>query len=159
MQSSVTEKHYFIQDAESYINVHNEVITKKIQLKAAAEAESIVYLSIMIQQMFNLFACKVQHQLPFGRFMFSNPRNFIGVFLGAAFAMGVVYIPPFNIAFATSRTLGPIFWLIPIGFGVLILVYASIRVLNLKKWHPKKPNPDIIGLDLTATIHSFERKA
>ncbi|CAI2191862.1 11376_t:CDS:2 [Funneliformis geosporum] len=157
MQSSVTANGYFTQDAESYINVHGAEITKEMQLKAAAEAQSIVYLSIMVQQMFNLFACKGRHRFPFGRYMFSNYRNFIGVVLGAAFAMCIVYIPPFNVAFVTRYTLNPIFWLIPIGFGVLILVYACIRVLVLRKWHPKRLNAEVLGLDLSPTIYSLEK--
>ena len=46
---SLSYKNYFTEDAETYVNVHNQKITKEVQLRAAAEAESIVYLSIMIQ--------------------------------------------------------------------------------------------------------------
>ena len=46
---SLSDKNYFTGNAETYVNVHNQEITKEVQLRAAAEAESIVYLSIMIQ--------------------------------------------------------------------------------------------------------------
>ncbi|CAB4389242.1 unnamed protein product [Rhizophagus irregularis] len=155
MQTLASEKNYFTSNAESYVNVYNQEITKEDQIRAAAEAESIVYLSIMIQQVFNLFACKAQHRLPFGKFMFTNPRNFIGVFLGFTFAICIVYIPPLNIAFLTSHTLNPKFLLIPAGFGVLILIYTCIRVLNLRKWYPKKLNHEKLALDLHETVYTI----
>ncbi|GBB88727.1 hypothetical protein RclHR1_01530015 [Rhizophagus clarus] len=160
MQTLVTEKRYFTPDAEPYINVYDEVITKEMQLRIAEEAESLVYLSIMIQQMFNLFACKAQHRFPIGKFMFSNYRNFIGIVFGAAFAMCVVYIPAFNVAFGTSYTLDPIFWLIPIGSGILILVYTSLRIVISRKWNPVRFNPEILGLEMHPTVFTIiEKKA
>ncbi|GBC10190.1 hypothetical protein RclHR1_09410003 [Rhizophagus clarus] len=159
MQQDVSQKHYFTDKAETYTNVHNQQITADLQLKAYNEAQSIVYLSIMIQQIFNLFACKARYRFPFGRFMFENPRTYIGIFFGAALAMCIVYIKPFNVAFNTSYTLSPLFWLIPIAFGVFILIYASLRILILRKMHPISLNPEIIGLQMHPTVRSVERKA
>ncbi|RIA83725.1 hypothetical protein C1645_833339 [Glomus cerebriforme] len=159
MQHQVSQYNYFLPNAQTYTNVHGREITRDIQLKAYAEAQSIVYLSIMIQQMFNLFACKARYRYPFGKFMFSNPRNFVGLFFGAALGMCIVYIPPFNIAFGTSYTLSPLYWLIPIGFGVLILVYTSVRIALLRRLRPVQRNPEILGLNMNPTVHSVERKA
>ncbi|CAG8703075.1 9822_t:CDS:1, partial [Funneliformis caledonium] len=158
MQHGVTEGKYFTDDAIPYPNVHNTVITRDVQIKALAEAQSIVYLSIMIQQMFNLFACKARFRFPFGKFIFSNPRNFLGLTFGVVLGMCVVYIPPFNVAFKTSYTLSPIFWLIPLGFGIVILIYATIKIILLRKLRPINLNPEIIGLQMHPTIRSVERK-
>jgi len=111
-------------------------------------------LSIMIQQMFNLFACKARYRFPFGKFIFSNPRNFIGLTFGVALAMAVVYIPPFNVAFGTSWTLSPLFWLIPLGFGIFILIYATLKIILLRKIRPVNYNPDVIGLQMHPTVRS-----
>jgi sodium/potassium-transporting ATPase subunit alpha len=70
-----------------------------------------------------------------------------------------VYIEPFNVAFNTSYTLSPLFWLIPIAFGIYILIHASIRILILRKMHPVSLNPEIIGLQMYPTVRSVERKA
>ncbi|PKC04734.1 P-type cation exchange, alpha subunit of ATPase [Rhizophagus irregularis] len=158
MQQEVPQKHYFTDNAETYISIHNQEITKDQQLRAYYEAQSIVYLSIMIQQIFNLFACKARHRFPFGKFMFSNPRNFIGIFFGAGLGMCIVYIEPFNVAFNTSYTLSPLFWLIPFAFGVYILIHASIRILIFRRMNPVNLNPEIIGLQMHPTVHSIERK-
>ncbi|CAG8688494.1 14910_t:CDS:1, partial [Funneliformis mosseae] len=158
MQHGVTEGKYFTDNAIPYTNVHNTVIPRDVQIKALAEAQSIVYLSIMIQQMFNLFACKARFRFPFGKFIFSNPRNFLGLTFGVVLGMCVVYIPPFNIAFQTSYTLSPIFWLIPLGFGIVILIYATIKIILLRKLRPINLNPEIIGLQMHPTIRSVERK-
>ncbi|PKY44828.1 hypothetical protein RhiirA4_443362 [Rhizophagus irregularis] len=158
MQQEVPQKHYFTDNAETYISIHNQEITKDQQLRAYYEAQSIVYLSIMIQQIFNLFACKARHRFPFGKFMFSNPRNFIGIFFGAGLGMCIVYIEPFNVAFNTSYTLSPLFWLIPFAFGVYILIHASIRILIVRRMNPVNLNPEIIGLQMHPTVHSIERK-
>ncbi|RGB26460.1 hypothetical protein C1646_420642 [Rhizophagus diaphanus] len=158
MQQEVLQKQYFTDNAETYISIHNQEITKDQQLRAYYEAQSIVYLSIMIQQIFNLFACKARHRFPFGRFMFSNPRNFIGIFFGAGLAMCIVYIEPFNVAFNTSYTLSPLFWLIPFAFGIYILIHASIRILILRRMNPVNLNPEIMGLQMHPTVHSVERR-
>lgn len=54
------------------------------------------YLSIMLIQMFNLFACKCKNKIPFGPYLFANKYTFLSVLGGAGFAILIVYVPPFN---------------------------------------------------------------
>ncbi|CAH1756964.1 152_t:CDS:2 [Entrophospora sp. SA101] len=159
MQNSVTEGGYFTDKASTYTSVYGTELDAAAQKEAVAQAASIVYLGIMIQQMFNLFAVKGRYRLPFGWFIFSNRLNFYGVFGGVVLAMCIVYIPPFNIAFGTSYHLSPLFWLIPMAFGIFILMYASLRILLLRKARPVNLNPEIAGLQMYPTVRSVERKA
>ncbi|CAG8673398.1 9188_t:CDS:1, partial [Paraglomus brasilianum] len=127
--------------------------------EALSQGQSIYYLSIMIQQMFDLFAVKGRFGLPFGKFMFSNPRNFIGIFLGGCLAMSVVYIPPVNTALGSSYRLSPLYWLVPISGGVTMLLYVSARILILRRRHRSLISGEITDLQMMPTIYSeFEKK-
>jgi sodium/potassium-transporting ATPase subunit alpha len=106
----------------------------------------------MFQQMFNMFICKARLGLPFGRFMFANKWNFIGLFVGALFTMAIVYVPPLNSAFGTSHTLTPIVWLFPIAGGVLLLLYSTVRTIVIRSRNPIKYSQDIDGLQMHSTI-------
>ncbi|KAG9294975.1 hypothetical protein G9A89_017769 [Geosiphon pyriformis] len=157
MQKSGTS--YFKGNSPDYKLSSGRTITGKEQEEALGQAAAIVYLGIMMQQMFNLFAVKGRYRLPFGRFIFANYRNFAGIFLGGALGMAIVYIPPFNIPFNTDYHLSPLFWLIPLGFGVFILIYASLRLLVLRIGGSDDWSPEIPGLQMYPTVRSVERKA
>ncbi|CAG8532596.1 3994_t:CDS:2 [Paraglomus occultum] len=145
---------YFVDGAPPYKTSSGKTLSADQQIEALRQGQSIVYLAIMIQQMFNLFAVKARFNLPFGKYMFSNPRNFAGVAGGAALAMAIVYIPPVNVAFQTSYKLSPLYWLIALGMGCVIILYASIRLLILRRSRPTKYNDEIRGLNLVPTIYS-----
>ncbi|RHZ47151.1 hypothetical protein Glove_590g46 [Diversispora epigaea] len=158
MQKLSSERNYFTDRAEPYTTINGEVKTASEQTEALGQAVSIIYLGILIEQIFNLFACKARYRIPFGKFMFANPRNFIGAALGLCFAMILIYVPALNVVFGTSYKLSPKFWLIPIGFGIFILIYATLRTLILKKLRPANMSDDIKELIMYPTIHSVERK-
>ena len=60
--------------------------------------------------------------------------------------MFIVYTPPLHVVFGGSVHLSPLYWLIPVAFGVLLLVWASIRVLLLRKGIEQSRVKDIKGL-------------
>ena len=132
-------------------------LTADEQKDALAVGQSAFYLALMIQQSFNLFICKARLTLPFGRFMFENPKNFLGVLFGAIISFSIVYIPPFNIAFETSWRLTPWVWLIAMGFGVFMFLYSIIRFLIQRARNPIKYSKDVQGLDLHPTRFSTGR--
>ncbi|KAH6576032.1 hypothetical protein BASA60_004692 [Batrachochytrium salamandrivorans] len=133
------------------------VLSTNDQLDALAYAQSAFYVGIMFQQSFNLFICKARFGIPFGKFMFSNPYNFYGLLAGAAFSMAMVYIPPFNVAFGTNWRLHPVIWLIPMAFGVFLVVYAIVRTLIQKARNPTKYSKDVDGLQMHPTRWSTGR--
>jgi len=145
---------YFSKSSPSYTTASGKVLNGAAQTEALAQAQSIFYLSVMIGQMFNLFVCKCRLRLPFGRYMFSNVKTFYGLMAGAALAMLVVYVPPFNYVFVTSYRLLPYFWFIPAAFGVFLMFYATVRTLLLKYLAPIKFNPEIAGLQMQPTVMS-----
>jgi sodium/potassium-transporting ATPase subunit alpha len=128
------------------------------QIEALAQAQSIYYLSIMITQGFNLFACKSRLRYPFGKHMFSNPKNFIGLAIGFILGFCIVYIPPFNIAFGTSYRLSPLYWLCPIAGGVVLVLYSCLRLYISQKRNPVKWNEDIHGLQMHPTVRTIDQR-
>ncbi len=60
--------------------------------------------------------------------------------------MFIIYTPPLHVVFGGSFHLSPLYWLIPVGFGVLLLVWSSIRVLLLRKGIEQSRVKDIKGL-------------
>ena len=128
------------------------VLSGDQQYEALAQAQSIYYLSIMIMQGFNLFASKSKLRPPFGKHMFSNYRNFIGLSSGFLLGMAIVYLPPFNVVFGSSYKLAPIYWLIPTCGGIGIVLYASLRFLIRKSANSIKYNQDVHGLQMHPTV-------
>ncbi|KAI9260257.1 hypothetical protein BY458DRAFT_459751 [Sporodiniella umbellata] len=140
--------------ALDYTTATGKVLNSTAQKIALAQAQSITYWSVMVMQMFNMFACKTRFSLPIGRYMFSNKWTFAGIFGGASLAALIVYCPPFNIPFGTDYHLLPLWWLISIGFGFVIIAYACLRMKVREKWNPVLFNPDIDGLRMHATIYT-----
>ncbi|KAG0303871.1 hypothetical protein BGZ98_006184 [Dissophora globulifera] len=124
-------------------------------LNLLAKAQSCFYLSIMIMQLFNLFACKTRHRLPFGKYMISNPRSFIGAVVGSALGFFIVYCPGLPVVFGTSNDTPFVYLLIPMAFGVFILFYVSVRQIIQRKLRPTAFNDEIIGLDMVPTIKTI----
>ncbi|KAF9427804.1 hypothetical protein BGZ76_002184, partial [Entomortierella beljakovae] len=120
-----------------------------------AQAQSSFYLAIMVMQLFNLFACKCRYRLPFGKYMFSNVRTFLGVVCGCALGFFIVYCPGLDTVFGTSRNTKFVYLLIPLAFGVLIIFYATLRTLILRKLRPTAYNDEIIGLNMVPTMKTI----
>ncbi|KAG0345538.1 hypothetical protein BG004_003625 [Podila humilis] len=123
-----------------------------------ARAQSCFYLGIMIMQLFNMFACKTRYRLPFGKYMFSNKRSFVGIVLGCALGFFIVYCPGLDVVFGTSRETPFKYLLIPMAFGVLIILYATVRQLLLRRFRPTTLNDEIIGLNMFPTVRSTQSK-
>jgi sodium/potassium-transporting ATPase subunit alpha len=119
-----------------------------------AEAQSMYYWSVMTMQMFNLFACKTRLTLPFGKYMFANYATFYCILAGASLAAFVIYVPGVEIVFKTTRSLIPLYWLIPMAFGFVIIAYASLRMIIRRRTKPTIWNPEIEGLRMYPTIRT-----
>jgi sodium/potassium-transporting ATPase subunit alpha len=65
--------------------------------------------------------------------MFGNKYTFPSLIGGALFSALIIYTPPLNIAFGTNYRLSPLTWLIGLGFGVVLLIYRTIRTLINQK--------------------------
>jgi sodium/potassium-transporting ATPase subunit alpha len=68
-----------------------------------------------------------------GKAIVGNKYNFYGIIAGACLGMFIIYTPPLRVVFGGSWHLSPLYWLIAAGFGCLLLLWASIRVLLLRK--------------------------
>ncbi|KAF1801576.1 hypothetical protein V8B55DRAFT_1472060 [Mucor lusitanicus] len=140
--------------AQDYLTATGKLLDSAAQKQALGQAQSIVYWSIMVMQMFNMFACKTRFSVPIGRYMFSNKYTFLGIIGGVSLATLIVYCPPFNIPFGTDYRLLPLFWLIGFGFGLIIIAYACLRIKIRQKFSPQSFNPDIHGLRMYPTIRT-----
>ncbi|KAG0166327.1 hypothetical protein DFQ28_001546 [Apophysomyces sp. BC1034] len=140
--------------AQPYVTAAGITLDAEAQHTALAQAQSMVYWSIMMMQMFNMFACKTSITMPLGRYMFSNKMTFVGILGGAGLAALIVYCPPFNIPFNTEYHTLPLWWLIPLGFGFVMIFYACMRILVLRHLRPLTWTPEIQGLRMHPTIRT-----
>ncbi|KAK3936342.1 hypothetical protein QBC46DRAFT_31715 [Diplogelasinospora grovesii] len=141
---------YWTHDAQPYNGIDGPT-----QADILAEAQSMYYWAIMTMQMFNLFACKTRLTYPFGKYMFANHATFYCIAAGAALAAFIIYTPGVEVVFGTTRSLSPLYWLIPMGFGCVIIAYATLRMLIGRRTKPVKWNPEIAGLQMFPTIRTF----
>ncbi|KAJ2777641.1 hypothetical protein H4R18_005052 [Coemansia javaensis] len=144
---------FFRKDSAPY-TYGGRTLTGEQQFYALNEARTGLMFSIYILQVFNLFICKARLRLPFGRFMFRNVRTFYGFTAGLVLLCFVTYVPPLNTVFNSSYRSVPLYWLIAVGFGTLLLAYATARMVVLRRARPMQWNPTIEGLHMHPTIWS-----
>ncbi|KAK2068143.1 hypothetical protein P8C59_002804 [Phyllachora maydis] len=142
--------YYWTKNALAYKGIDGPT-----QADILAEAQSMYYWSIMTMQMFNLFACKSRLRLPFGRYMFANHATFYCILGGAALAAFIIYTPGVEYVFGTSRSLVPLYWLVPMAFGCCTIAYATLRLVIARRARPVQWNPEISGLQMYPTIRTF----
>ncbi|KAI0823899.1 aminophospholipid-transporting P-type ATPase [Trametes gibbosa] len=150
---------YFEKSSPDFINSRGETISASKQVDALAQAQSIVYLSIFIIQCFNVFAVKAKFRFPFGRSIVGNYYNFAGIVAGACLGMFIIYTPPLHVVFGGSVHLSPLYWLIPVAFGILLLAWASIRVVLLRKGVEQARVKDIKGLMMFPTMRTMSMRS
>jgi sodium/potassium-transporting ATPase subunit alpha len=141
---------YWSKDAMTFKGIDGPT-----QVDILAEAQSMYYWAIMTMQMFNLFACKTRLTLPIGRYMFANHATFYCIIAGASLAAFIIYTPGVEVVFKTSRSLSPLYWLIPWAFGFFLIGYAALRMIVRRKTKPVKWNPEISGLQMYPTIRTL----
>ncbi|KAI0818674.1 aminophospholipid-transporting P-type ATPase [Irpex lacteus] len=124
---------YFSKSSPDFVNGRGQIIHASKQVDALAQAQSIVYLSVFIIQCFNVFAVKAKFRFPFGKSIVGNYYNFAGIVAGACLGMFVIYTPPLHVVFGGTQHLSPLYWLIPVAFGCLLLESVeNARVKDIK---------------------------
>jgi len=89
---------------------------------------------------------KARLSYPFGKRVIANKWNFAGILAGACLGMFIIYTPPLHVVFGGSFHLSPLYWLIPVAFGILLLAWASLRVIMLRRSIEHMKVKDIKGL-------------
>ncbi|CAG8704036.1 1876_t:CDS:2, partial [Acaulospora colombiana] len=128
---------YFLKDSPDFINSRGQSLNAATQIDGLAQAQSIGYSNLL-------------------QAIIGNKYNFYGILAGACLGMFVIYTPPLHVVFGGSYHLSPLYWLIPVAFGCLLLVWASIRVLLLRKSIEESKVKDIKGLRMSLAdgVHS-----
>ncbi|KAF5367657.1 hypothetical protein D9757_010968 [Collybiopsis confluens] len=150
---------YFVKGAPDFINYKGQALDASKQIDSLGQAVSIVYLSIFIVQCFNVFAVKAKFSFPFGRHMLGNPYNFLGILGGACLGMFIIYTPPLHVVFGGSFRLSPLWWLIPVAFGCVLLAWTSIRVVLFRKSVQNARVKDIKGLMMFPTMRTMSMRS
>ncbi|KAI9002514.1 hypothetical protein DFJ74DRAFT_695887 [Hyaloraphidium curvatum] len=153
-QSMASANMYFFANSPPYTTSTGRTLNASEQMDAQSQGQSAYFFGIFFLQCYNLFMVKARIHLPFGKFMVANKWNFIMALLGLCLAVFVVYTPPLNIAFLFSWQLSPLIWTAPIAFGIVLIVYVSLRVLALRKIDPVKYADAPEGLKMYATRYS-----
>ena len=86
--------------------------------------------------------------------MFANHATFYCILAGSSLAAFIIYTPGVEIVFKTSRSLIPLYWLVPMAFGCVLIGYATLRMIIRRKTRPTKWNPEIGGLLMYPTIRT-----
>ena len=73
--------------------------------------------------------------------------------------MFIVYTPPLHVVFGGTDKLSPLYWLIPVAFGVLLLIWSSIRVLLMRKSVENARVKDIKGLMMCKSSPALKHEA
>ncbi|KAI0035024.1 aminophospholipid-transporting P-type ATPase [Vararia minispora EC-137] len=146
---------YFTKSSPDFINYRGESLNGDQQVEALAQAQGLVYLSIFIMQCFNVFAVKAKFSFPFGKSIVGNIYNFYGILAGACLGIFIVYTPPLQVVFGASHHLLPLYWLIAFGFGCVLLAWASVRVLMMRKSIEQARVKDIKGLMMFPTMRTM----
>jgi sodium/potassium-transporting ATPase subunit alpha len=109
-----------------------------------------VYINLLIifTVFAQVFAVKAKFSFPFGRHVVGNKWNFAGIFAGACLGIFIIYTPPLHVVFGGSYHLSPLYWLIPCAFGIVLLLWASVRVILLRKSIEQSRVKDIKGLNM-----------
>ncbi|KAL5514054.1 hypothetical protein ACEPAG_2815 [Sanghuangporus baumii] len=150
---------FFTDSSPDFTNHAGRTITASEQVEALAQAQSIVYLSIFIMQCFNVFAVKARLTFPFGLQVVRNYYNFAGILGGACLGMFVIYTPPLQTVFGGSHHLSPLYWLLPVAFGVTILAWTSIRVVLMRRGIEQARVKDIKGLMMFPTMRTMSMRS
>ncbi|TFK34868.1 aminophospholipid-transporting P-type ATPase [Crucibulum laeve] len=149
----------FTSSSPDFTNGRGRVLNAQDQIDAFGQAQSIVYLSIFITQCFNVFAVKAKLSYPFGRRAIGNKWNFAGILAGACLGMFIIYTPPLYVVFGGSFHLSPLYWLIPVAFGIILLAWSSLRVVLLRKSVEHMRVKDIKGLMMFPTMRTMSMRS
>ncbi|TPX36471.1 hypothetical protein SeMB42_g07063 [Synchytrium endobioticum] len=149
-------KKYFKPSAPDLVLSDGSFMGADAQIETLRQAQSGFYLSILTIQIWNLFACKARLRLPFGRFVLENKRTWLSICAGSGLGFVIVYLPFLNGLFLTSASTSPIFLLIPMCFGALLIVYATIRRLLLRVTNPDKWAAQNEHMDLMPSMPSLD---
>ncbi|RKO90783.1 hypothetical protein BDK51DRAFT_23684 [Blyttiomyces helicus] len=127
---------YFLPHSPPLTLSNGQILAGDTQYEALKEAQSGFYLSILLIQIWNLYACKARMRLPFGRFIIQNRTTWMAVGAGTSFAFFIVYVPFINNLFLTSQNLDPFFLVIPLFTGAFLFGYSVLRraLLIRCKW-------------------------
>lgn len=126
-------------------------VDHKILEENQRRAQSAYYLTVMIMQIFNLFACKCLMSYPFSLYIFRNRATFFALLGGAVFGLLFVYLEFLNGAVNTSYKLSPLYLLISIGFGLVPFFYSALRFFVMTMLHPISYVTEPVGLQLHPT--------
>lgn len=91
-----------------------------------AYLNSVVLQTVVIMQMFHLFNTRNEIGFAFDRNFFKNKVAFIVSGVLIALQAFILYVPFMNTAFGTVP-LGFEYWLIPVGFGILVFTLVEIE--------------------------------
>ncbi|KAL0577333.1 hypothetical protein V5O48_004657 [Marasmius crinis-equi] len=158
-RAQMSEAGFFTNSSPPFVNSRGESINADKQVDALGQAQSIVYLSIFIMQCFNVFAVKARLSFPFGRNIVGNKWNFVGILAGACLGMFIIYTPPLHVVFGGSFRLSPLYWLIPVGFGVVLIAWVCVRIVLLRKGVNKTRVKDIKGLKMFPTMRTMSLRS
>ncbi|KAJ1512664.1 hypothetical protein HMI54_014865 [Coelomomyces lativittatus] len=126
-------------------------VKKTVREGALQTAQAAFFLSILVIQFFNIFACKCRLTSPFRSYIFKNKKTWYSILAWAIFSSAFIYTPYVNHVFKMSGSFVyyPIF--IAVGFGIFLFFCSWLRFWIKSKLNPVNFNPAPLGLQMHPT--------
>jgi magnesium-transporting ATPase (P-type) len=90
--------------------------------------------TIVVTQMFNVFACRTNRTSVFSKGLFSNRMIWVGIATEVLLIIVIAYVPFVQKIFGTSP-FPPYYFLWMIGFGAIILGVEELRKYMYRKYN------------------------
>ncbi|KAJ3414997.1 hypothetical protein HDV05_005642, partial [Chytridiales sp. JEL 0842] len=148
-------KGYWLPHSPNMTLNNGAILTGPEQWEAIRQAQSAFYLSVLVIQMWNLFACKARFRPPWGWFMVENRNTWVSLFSGTLFGAVIVYTPFMNVLFGTSMNLDVRYLCIPMIFGFVLLLYRTGRFYIVRQFYPERYNQPIENLNMHPSKYSL----
>ncbi|KAG2373277.1 hypothetical protein C9374_012266 [Naegleria lovaniensis] len=110
-----------------YIAESGLMLSPLAQLDILSTAQAAFFLAIVICQWFTLFAVRTRRMSLFTQGLFTNLAVYFGIIYAIIIAVIVIYVPFIGDYIIATRPLLFMFWLLPLPWGVFIIIYDEVR--------------------------------
>lgn len=148
---------YFREGAPPLLLTNGTIASAQEQMKILGKAQGAFFVAIVIGQWFNLFVNKHRYSYPYGRDMLQNKWTWMGMLIGCAIAVMIIYIPGLN-SFVFGVYPFPIIAIVvPIAMGVFLFAYEfGRRFLRRKGYFGGIPKRNVNLVELVRTTSSVK---
>lgn len=118
-----------------YIAETGLFLSPSAQWNILATAQTAYFLAIVVCQWFALVSSRTRRTSLLMQGMFSNLAIYMGIIFSVCIACIAIYVPFIGDYIFGTRNMIWLFWLLPVFYGILILLYDEYRKLLIRELH------------------------